>query len=172
MTTIDVYIDSMAGKPSTVLREIKQRKPFASRRQEAFVVLFRTADHLRNVVLKVLEPHGITAQQYNVLRILRGSHLEGLPTLEIADRMVERTPGVTRLLDRLEAKGLVTRKRCPEDRRQVLCWATQDALDLLARLDAPVLAADEEALKNLSRAEVDQLIGLLDKIRAKESGAD
>ncbi len=169
MSTIDVYIDVMAGKPSTVLREIKQKKPFASRRQEAFVALFRTADQVRSVVAKVLEPHGITPQQYNVLRILRGSHPQGLPTLEIAERMVERTPGITRLLDRLEAKGLVRRERCPEDRRQVLCWATHEALVLLAELDTPVLEADEEALQNLSRAEVDQLIELLDKIRAEKA---
>src|SRR5215216_4972343 len=96
---------------SPLQREIRQGKPFRSRGQEVVVALIRTSDLVRRAVGRVLEPYDITLQQYNVMRILRGAGERGLPTLEIAERMVEHAPGVTRLLDRLEAKGLVRRQR-------------------------------------------------------------
>jgi DNA-binding MarR family transcriptional regulator len=152
-----------AGVPdSAVQREIRQRRPFHSRSQEGVVALLRT-------VGRVVEERGITLQQYNVLRILRGAGDDGLPTLDIAARMIEHAPGVTRLLDRLEAKGLVRRKRCPRDRRQVLCHATPAALRLLAVLDAPMERADREALGMLDGSQLDTLIALLDRIRAAAS---
>src|SRR5438128_7791686 len=114
-----------------VQEEIRQRRPFPSVAQEAVVALMRTADLVRRHATALLEPHGLTLQQYNVLRILRGAGADGLPTLEIADRMIEQTPGITRLLDRLEAKELVRRQRCPKDRRQHLCWITPKALAIL-----------------------------------------
>src|SRR5687768_9579886 len=98
--------------------EPQRNKPFRSDAQEAVVALFRTGDALRRHFARVLEPWGITPQQYNVLRILRGAGADDLPTLAIAERMLERTPGVTRLLDRMEEKGWVARQRCVEDRRQ------------------------------------------------------
>ncbi len=122
----------------TVKDEIKQTRPFASPADEAVVTLLRTADKLRAALSAVVEPHGITLQQYNVLRILRGAGDAGLPTLEIAARMIEHNPGITRLLDRLEAKKLVRRERCPHDRRQVLCYATPLALRTLRETDGPV----------------------------------
>jgi DNA-binding MarR family transcriptional regulator len=154
-----------AREPSAIQREIKQRRPFASRAQEALVALLRTADQARRKVGVVVEAHGITGQQYNVLRILRGAGEEGLPTLEIAARMIEQTPGITRLLDRLEAKGLVHRQRCAEDRRQMLCWITADGRRLLAALDVPIDAADRQLLAGLSRAELDALLRCLDRVR-------
>jgi DNA-binding MarR family transcriptional regulator len=87
---------------------------------------------------RTLEPFGVTPQQYNVLRILRGSHPEPLPTLEIAGRMVERAPGITRLLDRLEAAGKISRARCREDRRRVLVSVTPAGLATLRSADGPV----------------------------------
>src|SRR5947208_7556531 len=107
--------------PGTVAGDIHQSKPFASRGEEATVGLMLTADVLRRYSEEVLSPFGVTPQQYNVLRILRGSQPDALPTLEIASRMIDKAPGVTRLLDRLERKGLVSRIRCTADRRQVLC---------------------------------------------------
>ncbi len=98
---------------------------------------------------RIVEPHGITLQQFNVLRILRGAGDEGLPTLEVADRMIEQTPGVTRLLDRMEAKELVRRQRCPKDRRQHLCWITAKGLALLEKIDPLTSKAHEESLKGL-----------------------
>ena len=133
--------------------------------QRASVSLMSTADLIRRTVALVMEPMGITVQQYNVLRILRGAGMEGLPTLEIAERMVEQTPGITRLLDRLEAKGLVGRERCPRDRRQVTCRVTETGLALLARLDAPVAEAERVALAGLTQAQLQQLIMLLDRTR-------
>jgi DNA-binding MarR family transcriptional regulator len=150
---------------SAVQREIRQRRPFRSRSQEGVVALLRTVDLVRRLLSHVVDGHGITLQQYNVLRILRGAGAEGLPTLEIAERMIEQTPGVTRLLDRLEAKRLVRRARCPRDRRQVLCFATPAALKLLDELEDPMDRADRAALGMLAPAQVDGLIELLDRIR-------
>jgi len=80
--------------------------------------------------------------------------------------MVEQTPGITRLLDRLEAKHLVRRRRCPEDRRQVLCWITDAGLEVLAKLDKPVSAMGPHLLRSLSKEEVHQLIEMLERLRA------
>lgn len=151
---------------SPLLREIRQSKPFRSKGQEVLVALLRTADVVRRAISRVLEPYDITPQQYNVLRILRGAGEQGLPTLEIADRMIEQAPGVTRLLDRLEAKGWVRRQRCSEDRRQVLCWLTPAGLDLVTRLDEPVESADAEAVAALSPEDQDHLLRLLDVVRS------
>lgn len=129
------------------------------------VSLMRTSDLVRRAAALVIEPHGITIQQYNVLRILRGAGSEGLPTLEIAARMIEQTPGITRLLDRLEAKKLVRRERCPKDRRQVTCRISEEGLALLAALDAPVAESERVALSGLTPRQIRQLITLLDRTR-------
>ena len=156
----------MTAETSSLRAEIKQRKPFPSPAEEAAVDLMRTADVVRRRLGEVIEPHGITHQQYNVLRILRGSSPEPLPTLEIATRMIEQAPGITRLLDRLETKRLVRRQRCQEDRRQVHCWITAEGLALLDRLDEPVRLAIRGGFKSLSRATASELVGLLDRVRA------
>jgi DNA-binding MarR family transcriptional regulator len=154
-------------KPPTPLeREIRQRRPFPSVAQAGVVAVMRTADLLRRQMTALVEPHGITVQQFNVLRILRGGGPDGLPTLEVGARMVEEAPGITRLLDRLETKGLVRRQRCPKDRRQHLCWITRQGLDLLASLDEPVLKHSQEALKGLASDEQSALVRLLDQLRA------
>ena len=151
---------------SRLQRELRQRRPFRTPAHEAFVALMHTADLIRRHAATIVESHGITLQQYNVLRILRGAGDEGVPTLEIATRMVEQTPGITRLLDRLEAKGLVRRQRCPTDRRQHLCWITRAGLDTLAALDEPSLRAHDLAFKGLSNTDRQTLIRLLDAVRA------
>lgn len=159
----------MNQQAGALQREMKQARPFRSPSQEALVGLMRTADILRRYVSTVLEPHGITLPQYNVLRILRGAGDEGLPTLEVAQRLIERTPGITRMMDRLEAKGWVRRERCPDDRRQVLCYLTPAGETLLAELDSPMDRADEAALRSLSQEEQRELIRLLDAVRAQHS---
>ena len=156
----------MSDETSALQREIRQRRPFSSPGQEATLGILRTADVLRRFVSRVLEPYDVTAQQYNVLRILRGAGTDGLPTLTIGERMLEDSPGVTRLIDRLAAKGLVDRARSTEDRRQVLCRITSAGLDLLARIDEPMNGKDDDALKMLTVDEQKQLIRLLDRIRA------
>jgi DNA-binding MarR family transcriptional regulator len=157
----------MSPRATTLQREIKQRRPFASKAQEAAVALLRTADVVRRRLAQTVEPHGITLQQYNVLRILKGASPDPLPTLEIAHRMIEEQPGITRLLDRLDAKGLVRRERCAEDRRQVHCWITDEGRELLAGLDPAVDAADEAAVAALSATQVQQLVRLLEVVRSE-----
>lgn len=152
-------------KAKGLREEIRQSRPFDSAAQEAILALYRTSDMLRRQFSQLVEPHGISLQQYNVLRILRGAGKTGTPTLDIADRMIEMTPGVTRLLDKLEAKKLVRRERCPEDRRQVLCWITDSGLRLLAELDKPLATAGVKCMEPLSGAEQQALIRTLEKVR-------
>jgi DNA-binding MarR family transcriptional regulator len=116
----------------------------------------------------VFDQHGITSQQFNVLRILRGAGFEGLPTLDIADRMIEQTPGITRLLDRLEQKKLVRRERPAENRRQVLCYITKHGLDLLGELDVPLRNRVSQALRRLDVAGIEELIHLLELVRGEQ----
>ena len=162
-------LNVMKRTSSAIERELKQARPFPTRRGEAAVALMRTADLLRRLLEQALEPLGVTAQQYNVLRILRGARPEPLPTLDIAERMIERTPGITRLLDRLEAKKLVQRDRCKSDRRQVLCTITAAGLELLRDADGIVTEIESTSLGRLSDVKTRQLIQLLDAIREGHS---
>jgi DNA-binding MarR family transcriptional regulator len=130
------------------------------------LAIVRTADVLKRN-WRVAEEYGITGQQYNVLRILRGAHPEPLPTMEIANRMIENTPGITGLLDRLEEKGLVRRARDADDRRCSRCSITAKGLDLLKELDEPMNRAEEEALSMLGSADLERLIEILDAVRAR-----
>ena len=152
---------------SQLLQELRQRKPFPSLGQEAVVALLLTTELVRRAIGRTLEPHDITPQQYNVLRILRGAGDDGLPTLEIAGRMIEQTPGITRLLERIEGKGLVRRERCRQDRRQVLCWLTAAGLELVERLDAPMDKANTEAVAALEHEDQERLLRLLDAVRSR-----
>jgi DNA-binding MarR family transcriptional regulator len=148
----------------SVRKEIKQSRPFRSAADEAVVALLRRADQLRCALAEVVEPAGITLQQFNVLRILRGAGESGLPTLEIAARMIEHDPGITRLLDRLQAKGLVMRRPCAQDGRRVLCFATGQALRLLSAVDGPMSQATARALGALDLRRQAELVRLLDAI--------
>lgn len=131
--------------------------------KEALVALFRATDRVKRLTGSAIEPHGLTGQQFNVLRILRGAG-EPLPVLEVAERMLERTPGITRLLDRLDRKGLISRERCVTDRRQVHCSITPRGLRLLAELDDVVQAADDQAFESLDPHELSELIRMLDAV--------
>jgi DNA-binding MarR family transcriptional regulator len=144
----------------------KPSQNFRSREQEATLGLLRTADAVKRSLAQVIAPHGITPQQYNVLRILRGAGPDGIPTLTIGERMIEQTPGVTRLVDRLERKGLVARTPCPKDRRRVFCRITAKGLELLKELDDPVNRWDSQAVSVLPPSELDVLVDLLDRVRA------
>lgn len=152
-------------RTSRLQGELKQKRSFASGAQEAAVAIMRTADLLKRHLASVIEPYGVTLQQYNVLRILRGAHPDPLPTLEIGERLIERMPGITRLLDRLEEKGLVHRQRDAQDRRLVNCWITRSGLGLLGDMDEPVLRADEALTRSLSRKDVTALLHLLEEVR-------
>jgi DNA-binding MarR family transcriptional regulator len=150
---------------SSILQELKQTRPFATKAQEATVALLRTTDVVRRRLARVVEREGITLQQYNVLRILRGAGGEPMSALDVAERLIEETPGVSRLLDRLVAKGLIERERSAEDRRRLECSITRKGLELLARLDQPIVHADSAAMKGLSAREIATLDDLLARIR-------
>ena len=130
----------------------------------AVIGILRAADALRRRGTALLAPYGLTPQQFNVLRILRGARPEGLCTLTIAERMIEQTPGITRLIDRLEQKKLVVRVRSDDDRRQVWCRITPAGLQLLARLDTPVGDLDRAVVTRLTRADQVKLARLLELV--------
>ena len=159
----------MPSKPRSVAEEIAQGRPFPSPGQELVVTLLRTTDEVRRVLSSVIEPHGVTLQQYNVLRILRGAGPGGLPTLEIGRRMVERQPGVTRLVDRLVAKGLVARTRGVADRRRVVCAIGPEGLRVLEDLDREVLRMDRAVTGEFTDAETARLTGALNRLRSAVS---
>ncbi len=159
----------MSTIDSALVREIRQTKPFRSVSEEAAIGLMRTADVIRRGFSAVVESEGITLQQYNVLRILRGAGERGLPTLEIADRLVEHAPGITRMIDRLIAKKLAARDRCAEDRRIVYCAITGEGRKVVGRLDDPMLHSCRAALDPLSKQDQRRLIAMLDALRARHA---
>lgn len=152
----------MAGK---LAHEIRQTKPFALREDEAYLNLLRTSDLLWQQVVEGLRPYQLSPNQYNVLRILRGAGTEGLACSQIGERMITRDPDVTRLLDRLEGRGLLRRERSQEDRRVVVTRITKDGLALLAQLDGPVECLGRKQFAHLTREQLDQLIELLEIVR-------
>lgn len=141
--------------------EIRQRRPFESLQQEAYLNLARTHAALEEALERVLAGHAVTQQQYNVLRILRGAPPEGLARNEIRDRLLTRMPDVTRLLDRMEAAGLVTRERSAEDRRQTATRLTRKGRRVVDALDAPVAEEHRRRLAHLSEKQLHELVGLL-----------
>ena len=149
--------------------EIKQTKPFHDRAHAAALALLRTADTVRRSLDELIGPQGVSAEQYNVLRILRGAGPKGLPTLEISARLLEKNPGITRLIDKLEAKKLVLRQRCEMDRRQVFCTITAAGEELVRKLDEPARAQNRELFRGLTDPQIDTLIDLLDRVRNPET---
>jgi DNA-binding MarR family transcriptional regulator len=142
-----------------------QKRRLGSREEAAFLDLLRTCDLLSRGVAQLLKTEDLSATQYNALRILRGS-LEGLPCGEIASRMITRDPDITRLLDRLEKRGLISRSRDNEDRRTVMARITAEGLKLLARLDEPVQEIHHKQLGHLGRNRLGALAELLTAARA------
>ena len=155
----------MPTHTSPLRDELKQTRPFHSPAHEALLSVLRTAAVVQRVTAQVVEPSGITVQQYNVLRILRGAGRGGLCRNEIRERLVAQVPDVTRLLDRLEQSGLVERERAEQDRRLMTTRITKAGLALLARLDGPVARSHRERLGHLSAAQLRTLVGLLAQVR-------
>lgn len=157
--------------PSILGEEIKKRDPFDSPAEEAYLNLLRTHAHLTAPAEALFKANGISPAKYNVLRILRGSLRTGecgklgLPSLEIASRMITRVPDITRLVDGLESAGLATRTRCTEDRRVVYVGITRRGLELLDRLDTPVAQQTRDLLGHMSDEELAELNRLLAKTR-------
>ena len=150
--------------------EIVQNRPFHSVKAEIAVSILRTAALIERHFAQVVARTGLTIQQYNVLRILRGAGAEGMPTLVIRDRMIHAAPGITRLLDKLEKAGFARRERTSSDRRQVFCYITEQGLAILTELDEEMRNADEVAIGPLSDEEQRQLLRLLEGVRARHPG--
>ena len=149
-------------------KEIKQRKPFASLEQEVVLNVMRTAGALRQGTTELLKPYDLSAPQYNVLRILRGAGDEGLPCSEVGDRLVSRDPDVTRLLDRLEKRGLIERGRSEADRRVVTATITKNGTELVNELDTPVTEMHASQLGHMKKKEMKKLVNLLEKVRRED----
>jgi DNA-binding MarR family transcriptional regulator len=144
--------------------ELKKREPFVCIEQEAVLNLFRSSDRLHHRFAQLFREYGLTPSQYNILRILRGEGA-ALPCLEIAQRTITVVPGITGLIDRLEVAGLVSRQRSAEDRRIVNVSVTQAGLDVLERLDAPLLELHRKAMAHFTADELTELVRLLEKAR-------
>ncbi|HWZ82856.1 MAG TPA: MarR family transcriptional regulator [Terriglobales bacterium] len=145
--------------------ELKQKVPFAGPEQEAYLSLLRTADALQSQVEAKLKEFGLTGTQYNALRILRGAGPEGIPCSEIGERMITRDPDITRLLDRLQKRGLVKRTRGQQDRRVIYGKICPAGLTLLREIDAPLNKFGRELLRHVSQEKLRQLIELLELVR-------
>jgi DNA-binding MarR family transcriptional regulator len=145
----------------TLRDDLRQKKPFSSLHQEAHLNVLRTSSRLSDSVEDLLKPHGISGTQYNVLRILRGAEPDGLCRNELRDRMVTRMPDMTRLLDRMEEAGLVSRTRDDDDRRLVYARITKAGRALVDELDAPMEQLHKDLLGHLSASQLRSLVDLL-----------
>jgi DNA-binding MarR family transcriptional regulator len=145
----------------TLREDIQQTKPFRSLREEAALNIVRTSTTLADEMDELLKMRGITGTQYNVLRILRGAEPNGLCRNELRDRMLTRMPDVTRLLDRMEEGGLVTRTRGSEDRRLVSTRITEKGRRLVDELDQPVHEFHQRRLGHVTDEQLESLVELL-----------
>ena len=133
-----------------------------------FVALLQAADSLGQEAEQLLKAAGLTAAQYNVLRILRGAEPEGLPCRGIGDRMISHDPDMTRLLDRMEKRGLITRERQSDDRRVVKTRITAQGLSLLKTFDQPVHNLHKRQFRHMSATRLKILYDLLEEVRVRK----
>jgi DNA-binding MarR family transcriptional regulator len=150
----------------TVTHSGVKRRPLSTQEEATFLELCRTTDLLSRSLSGLLKTEDLSANQYNVLRILRGAP-DGLPCGEIGNRMITRDPDITRLLDRLEKRNLISRCRETKDRRMVMARITPDGLSLLARMDEPVQEAHRAQLGHLGRQRLRLLTELLQAARGE-----
>lgn len=149
----------------SIQSEIQQTKPFNSLEAEAQIALQRTADRLQWRLSEMLKAYGLSPTQYNALRILRGAGDEGRACSEIAERMINRDPDITRLVDRLERRGLVKRSREGKDRRVITTHITPAGLELLESLDRPIDELNRKLLGPMGDQKLRTLIQLLEAAR-------
>lgn len=166
----DIRYNDYSIRVAKLKDEIRKAKPFAVIEQEALLNLVRTADALSRQFEEVFRGTDLSPTQYNVLRILRGAGEDGLPCGQVVERMITRDPDMTRLLDRLEKRSLITRSRDPGDRRVVRAMITASGLDLLAALDRPLLDMHRRQLGHMSRDRLRELIKLLEEARVGPDG--
>lgn len=141
-------------------------KPFACPEEEATLSILRTAEVISQRAESLLKNYDLSANQYNVLRILRGSKDTGLTCGQIGERMISRDPDTTRLLDRLESRGLIARERSEEDRRVVVVRISASGLSLLRELDPEILRYNKQVFESFGAKKLRQLIELLEEARA------
>lgn len=139
---------------------------FDSPEQEAYLALWRTYDRLRALEDELFAGFDLTAQQYNLLRLLRAAAPDPVPTLTLAERLVSRAPDITRMVDKLEARKLITRTRSTEDRRAVLVAISASGVRLLDRIAEPLRKCHEQQLGHLSGTQLKSLVSLLKAARA------
>lgn len=147
--------------------ELKQNKPFETLEEEAMLSIARTAAIIEHQATQALKPYNLSLSQYNVLRILRGAGADGLCRNEVGKRLVTEVPDVTRLLDRMEEAGLISRQRGAEDRRYVTTRITRKGLDLVGRLDRPVRELHQAQLGHVGKKTLRALIDALAEVRTK-----
>ena len=157
------------AKKSSLATALKQNRPFVSLEQEVYLSILRTASELSYAVDQFFGQFDITQSQYNVLRILRGAGASGLCRNEISERMVTATPDMTRLLDRMEKAGWVTRKRAEDDRRQVSTHITMSGMELLARLERPTGDFVTSLFAGATTSDLKTVLKVNDQIRTKLS---
>ena len=145
--------------------EIKQMKPFSSLEEEAFIAILRTSDGLQQQVADLLKPYGLSPTQFNALRILRGAGESGLACSEIGERMINHDPDITRLLDRLEQRDFVQRRREQKDRRVHTARITSTGLEILKTLDRPIEEFHRRIMADIGESSLKSLIRLLEKVR-------
>jgi len=155
----------MVGK---LKEELKQRNDFLSLEEELTLNILRTAEFVTTVVTDVLRPVELTVTQYNALRILRGAGEQGLMCGEIGERMITKESDITRLLDRLEARGLISRERPEANRRAVIAKISSVGRELLSGLDKPVMACHKQLAASLSQTKLRNLIDMLETVRASQ----
>jgi DNA-binding MarR family transcriptional regulator len=152
---------------SALAAELKQNKPFESLEVEAVLSIARTAAIFEHQAAQALKPYNLSLSQYNVLRILRGAGADGLCRNDVGSRLVTQVPDVTRLLDRMEEAGLISRERGSNDRRFVTTRITRKGLDLVGKLDKPIAELHQQQLGHVSRKTLRVLIDALAEVRAK-----
>lgn len=136
--------------------------------ERLFLAVLKTADALGQEAEQLTKSIGLTATQYNVLRILRGAGPDGLPCRGIGERMISRDPDMTRLLDRMEKGGLITRARQKDDRRVVKTQITEAGLNLLQKLDQPMRDLHKKQFEHMPVAQLKTLAELLDALKNRE----
>jgi len=146
---------------------MRQKKPFRRVEDEAFVNLLRTVDVLMQGVATTLKPSGLSPAQYNVLRVLRGAGPDGLACREIGERMIAKDPDITRLLDRLEERDLISRSRDRADRRVITTRITDKGMRILKELDKPIEELHVKQLGHLGEQRLRSLVDLLEAARAR-----
>lgn len=144
------------------------KSPAAGKETALFVAFMQIADVFGSEAEQVVKTAGLTGAQYNVLRILRGAGSEGLACREIGERMISRDPDITRLLDRMEKRGLITRERQSDDRRVVKTCVTGSGLEILKTLDQPVRELHKRQFQGMSAAKLKALAAMLEKIRPRQ----